>query len=210
METTPAYTFESTEGVFQANYYTLSGQYATHIDFPRHFDPNGKFQHEFGLLDMAWPLVVFDASAQVAANPDYELTPADVLAWEAANGKVPEGCFAAMRSDWYKRPAAQFDNVDSEGQGHYPGWSMEALKLLIEERNVAVIGHETPDTDAAVPGTASNMACEGYVLKSGKLNVELLARLDQLPPAGAIVFMPFPNLKDGVGFNSRVFAICPR
>jgi kynurenine formamidase len=54
------------------------------------------------------------------------------------------------------------------------------------------------------------MVCEAYVLQQGKLNVELLRRLDQVPPVGAIAFLPFPKVKDGVGFTSRVFAIAPR
>jgi kynurenine formamidase len=54
------------------------------------------------------------------------------------------------------------------------------------------------------------MIGEDYILDRGKLNVELLKNLDRLPPVGAIVFVTFPILKDGVGFTSRVFAIAPK
>jgi kynurenine formamidase len=35
---------------------------------------------------------------------------------------------------------------------HAPGWGLDALKYLIEERRVEAVGHETFDTDASVDG----------------------------------------------------------
>jgi kynurenine formamidase len=210
LDVTPLYTFENTDGVFCANQYTLSGQYGTHIDFPRHFDPKGRFAHEYGVKDMAYPLVVIDRSAEVKADPDYELGRRDVLEFEKENGKIPAGSFVVFRSDWSKRTAEEYENKDAEGNSHFPGWSLDALKYLIEERDAAVIGHETPDTDSAKGGNAAGMVCEDYVLKRGRLNVELLKGLDALPATGAIAFITFPNVKDGVGFTSRVFAIAPK
>ncbi|SUK32086.1 Metal-dependent hydrolase/cyclase [Staphylococcus aureus] len=43
-----------------------------------------------------------------------------------------------------------FENKDSNGQQHAPGWGLDALKYLIEERRVEAVGHETFDTDASV------------------------------------------------------------
>ena len=44
----------------------------------------------------------------------------------------------------------QFENRDADGNQHLPGWGLDALKFLIEERGVKSIGHETFDTDASV------------------------------------------------------------
>ena len=44
----------------------------------------------------------------------------------------------------------QFENRDTDGNQHLPGWGLDALKFLIEERGVKSIGHETFDTDASV------------------------------------------------------------
>ncbi|MDR0722963.1 MAG: cyclase family protein, partial [Treponema sp.] len=96
------------------------------------------------------------------------------------------------------------------GAAHYPGWDIEALQFLIDVRNVAAVGHETPDTDSAVTGATVGFIGEDYVLDQGKLNVELLKNLDQVPPVGAIVFDTFPRIKGGTGFTSRVFAIAPK
>ncbi|GHU16891.1 hypothetical protein FACS189441_8620 [Betaproteobacteria bacterium] len=73
------------------------------------------------------------------------------------------------------------------------------------------IGHETPDTDAAIQGNSDEgMVNENYILNQGRLNVELLKNLDALPATGAIIFVTLPNIKDGNGFTSRVFALTPK
>jgi kynurenine formamidase len=206
----PLYTFENTEGVFLAYQYTLSGQYGTHTDFPGHFDPQGRLAHEYDVQELAYPLVVIDKSAAVAANPDYVLAKEDIIDFEKTYGPIPEGSFVAFRSDWSRRSPAEYENKDAAGNSHYPGWDIEALQYLVDVRKVAAVGHETPDTDSAVTGNTVGFIGEDYVLDQGKLNVELLTNLDQVPPVGAIVFVTFPKLKGGTGFTSRVFAIAPK
>jgi kynurenine formamidase len=206
----PLYTFENTDGVFLAYQYTLSGQYGTHTDFPGHFDPKGRLIHEYDVKELAYPLVVIDKSKAVAADADYTLSKQDILDWEKQYGQIPAGSFVAFRSDWSKRTTAEYENKDAKGDSHYPGWDLEALKYLVEVRNVAVVGHETPDTDSAVTGNTVGFVGEDYVLDHGKLNVELLKNLDQVPAVGAIIFVTFPKIKDGTGFTSRVFAISPK
>src|SRR5579862_8463867 len=45
---------------FRSNFYSMVGQYGTHIDPPAHFDPNGLTLDELPLKQMILPLVVFD------------------------------------------------------------------------------------------------------------------------------------------------------
>jgi kynurenine formamidase len=208
---TSKYTFENTDNWFESSLYTLPGQYGTHTDFPGHFAKGQKLASDYtDVKDLAYKLIVIDKSKEAAKNADYVLSKKDVLDFEKQYGQIPENSFVAFRSDWSKRSAAEYENKDKKGVSHYPGWSLEALEYLIKERNVAVIGHETPDTDSAVEGEKLGFVKERYVLQSGKLNVELLRNLDKVPPIGAIVFLTFPNIKDGTGFTSRVFAITPK
>ncbi len=60
-----------------------------------------------------------------------------------------KGAFVAMRTDWSKRGPddAALANRDAAGVYHYPGWSLEVLKLLYEQRGITASGHETTDTD---------------------------------------------------------------
>ncbi len=182
--------------------YNMVSQYGTHVDPPFHFVEGGRALEAISVRDMVLPLCVVDVSAKVAHDPDYALEMDDILAWEKRHGRIPEGAFVAMRSDWHKREGAAFLNKDAQGDCHYPGWSLPALQFLCEERDITAIGHEPPDTDPAVTAKTALWAGELYFLKQDKHQIEMLRNLDQVPPAGA--------LKDAPGFTVRCFAICPR
>jgi kynurenine formamidase/mono/diheme cytochrome c family protein len=197
---------------FWAQEFTHVGQYGTHMDPPAHFVKGLRTVDQIDVKEMAAPLVVINVADKVAANPDYELTLDDIKAWEAKHGPVPRGAFVAMRSDWSKRwpDANAFANKDATGQDHYPGWTVDALKYLYEGRRVVGTGHEPADTDAAVAQLKTGFAAEAYVLSTNHYQIELLANLDKVPEAGAIVFVTVPKPQDGSGFPARVFAIVPK
>ena len=75
-------------------------------------------------------------------------------------------------------------------------------------RNAAANGHETLDTDASkVAAAAGDLACERYVLGKGKLQIELLCNLDQVPAAGAVLLAAYPNIKGATGLPVRAWAV---
>ena len=77
-------------------------------------------------------------------------------------------------------------------------------------RNAAANGHETLDTDASVLAARSgDLACERYLLDKGKLQVEVMCNLDQVPAAGAIVFAVFPPIEGATGLPVRMWAVVP-
>lgn len=196
---------------FFAELFTHVGQYGTHCDPPVHFHKGLRSIDEIPVKEMIMPLVVIDCSQKVRKNPDYQLVIEDIKAWEAKHGRIPEGAFIAMRSDWYKRFSyiEAFFNEDEKGQKHYPGWSLEALKFLFKKRGVNAIGHETSDTDAAVTQKEYGFSCESYVLKTNHFQIELMANLDKVPEAGALLVCTWPKPKAGSGFPARIFAIVP-
>ena len=161
--------------------------------------------------EMILPLVVIDVHETAAKNPDYTITMDDVRDWERRHGPIPEGAFVAMRTDWSKRwpDAKAMRNEDSKGVAHYPGWSKEVLKYLYEERKITASGHETTDTDPGIATSKDDYSLETYILGTDHYQIELLANLDKVPEAGAIVVATFPKPKGGSGFPARVFAILP-
>ena len=192
--------------------FLFPGQFGTHIDFPSHFIKNAPSSEAYGVQNMMYPLCVIDITKQVAEDVHYAVTVEDIKAYEEQYGPIPDGAFVALRTDWYKRwpDMNAFANLDEEGGEHCPGWSMEALKYIYEERNAAANGHETLDTDASmVAAAAGDLACERYVLASGKLQIEVLQNLDQVPAAGAILFAAWPRLEGATGLPVRVWAVCP-
>ncbi len=189
----------------------LLGQWGTHVDPPAHFAKGLRTVDEIDVKEMLLPLIVLDVHEAAAANPDYTLTVEDIRKWERAHGPVPEGAFVAMRTDWSKRwpDTAKMRNEDDKKVAHYPGWSLEALKFLYETRKITASGHETTDTDPGVATTRDDYSLETYILSKNHYQIELLANLDQVPEAGALVVVTFPKPKKGSGFPARVFAILP-
>lgn len=191
--------------------YNLVGQWGTHVDPPAHFVKGLRTVDQINVKEMILPLVVIDVHDKVAKNPDYTLTINDVKAWEAKHGQIPTGAFVAMRTDWSKRwpNTAAMQNKDPKGIAHYPGWSLEVLKYLYEQRKITASGHEPTDTDPGIATSKDDYSLETYVLQQNRYQIELLTNLDKVPEAGALVIAAFPKPKNGSGFPARVFAILP-
>jgi kynurenine formamidase len=114
---------------------------------------------------------------------------------------VPKGAFAALRTDMYK----DWDrNPERFKRSPFPAWSLATVKLLIEQRRVTAIGHESLDTD-----TSEKMDSETYILRSGHYQIEVMANLDKVPATGALIVVAWPKVKNGLGFPARAFAILP-
>lgn len=196
--------------IFRVHTYTVVGQYGTHVDVATHMVNEGRSLEQLGPEDMVLPLCVIDKTVAVAANPDYVMTRADIEDWEKTYGGIPEGAFVVFQSGWGKRPREAMDNLDADGNRHFPGWHLDALRFLVEERNVAGIGHETSDTEAPVTSGATGYEVEKYILAQDRFQIELLTNVDQCPPVGALIFCTFPKLRGASGFPARCFALCPR
>jgi kynurenine formamidase len=198
------------EGFF-TEVFTHVGQWGTHVDPPAHFIKGLRTVDQIALKEMILPLVVVDVHEEAAKDADYTLTLERLKKWEAEHGRIPEGAFVAMRTDWSKRwpDVAKMENKDAAGVAHYPGWSKEALQFLYEQRKITASGHETTDTDPGVATSKNDYSLETYVLSTNHYQIEMLANLDQVPESGAIVVVSFPKPKNGSGFPARVFAIAP-
>ena len=196
---------------FRINEYCHIGQWGTHVDPPAHFHDGLHSVDQIDPKEMLMPLVVIDVHGKVEKDADYVLSLDDIRDWERRHGKIPKGAFVAMRTDWSKRwpDDAKLANKDAAGVFHYPGWSMPVLKLLYEERGITASGHETTDTDPGLSTTKDDYSLESYLLGTNHYQIEMLANLDQVPEAGAAVWITFPKAQDGSGFPARVIAVVP-
>ena len=202
--------FTVKEHGFYVQRWNIVTQYGTHIDAPIHFVEGKRYLEDLDLKELVLPLIVLDISKEAADNNDFVVTRAHLEAWEAKHGQIEPDTFVALRTDWSKRwpDIERFENRDAKGQQHLPGWGLDALKFLLEERQVKSIGHETFDTDASID-TAKNgdIVGERYVLGQDTFQLELLTHLDQLPTRGAIIYAISPKPKNAPGFPVRAFAI---
>lgn len=195
---------------FWAKEYTFATPYGTHVDAPGHFAAGKRLVSEIGVDELILPLDVLHLEEKVAADPDYVVTVDDIRAFEAEHGEIAAGSFVAFSSNWSKRwedPDA-FVNLDDAGVQHTPGWSLEALHLLIDDRHVAAIGHETLDTDPGVAMAESGFLYgELYVLEQNIYQIEVLDNLEQVPATGAVIVVGPANIKDAPSITSRVYAL---
>lgn len=186
---------------FRTIFYSMVGQYGTHVDPPAHFSNDGMTLDQIPLKSMILPLVVFDMTPIIATDPNHALSVADIQTWEKAHGQVPAGSFAALRTDMYK----DWDtNPEQFKRAPFPAWSLSAIQFLFNERQVVAIGHESLDTD-----TTDSMESETWILKQNHFQIEVMANLDQVPATGAVIVVSWPKVENGFGFPARAFAILP-
>ena len=154
------------------------------------------------------PACVLDCSADVAADPDFLLTPAWIEEWESEHGRIPPGSWLLMRTDWSKRQGTEAVlNIDENGP-HSPGFQKEASELLAKDRGVLGVGVETIGTDAGQAGGFDPPFPNHTVMHgAGKLGLASLCNLDQLPATGAVVFAGPLKIVEGSGSPLRVLAL---
>lgn len=194
----------------QIQTFKFPGQFGTHIDFPGHFIKDAALSEEYSVKDCVFPLCVIDVTEKVKVDPHYAVTVEDIQEYEKTYGDIPDGAFVALYTGWSEHwpDMAALSGLAEDGSENFPGWSLPALQYIYEVRNAAANGHETLDTDAsALAAEAGDLACERYVLQKGKLQIEVLCNLDQVPPAGALLFAAYPNLSGATGLPVRVWAI---
>ncbi|MEY9964783.1 kynurenine formamidase [Streptacidiphilus sp. MAP12-16] len=194
---------------FNVHRYTIVGQWGTHVDPPVHFVAGARSLDLIPVEQMILPLVVLDITQRVEKDPDATPTLDDVADWESRNGAIPAGSFVALRTGWHHRwpDAAAMANRDAGGVSHTPGWSAEVLRYLVEDAGVTAIGHEQTDTDPGSATSKGDFSLELYVLEQDRWQIELMANLDRLPEAGALLVASWPKPLGGSGFPARLFAL---
>jgi kynurenine formamidase len=194
---------------FRTHHYAHVGQWGTHVDPPSHFTPGGRTLDQLPVTDMLLDLVVLEARALVDADPDYTADVALIEAHEAAFGEIPAGAFVALRTGWSARWPDGMQNRDADGIAHYPGWSVDALRFLVERRDVRAVGHEQTDTDPGTELSAGRVHAERYLLGADRWQLEMLTGLDPLPERGGLLLASWAKPEGGSGFPARAVAIIP-
>ena len=185
----------------------------THFDAPVHWI-SGKDGYDVSQVppkQLVGPVVVIDKSAECAANPDYLLEVADIEAWTAANGPLPEGGWLLYRTGWDARAhdQAAFLNANETGP-HTSGMSVACAQWLAQQPILGV-GVETVGTDAgAAHSFDPPFPCHSFLLGAGKYGLTQLANIAKLPTTGAmLVAAPLP-IVGGSGSPARILAFVPR
>ncbi|MGQ0639951.1 MAG: cyclase family protein [Gemmatimonadaceae bacterium] len=200
-------------GWFYAAYtFAMPEHGGTHIDAPIHFAQDGLTTDRIPIAALVAPAVVIDVSAQATADRDYRLTPGDVATFESASGRIPAGSIVLMRTGWDKRWGDRLAYFGDSTPGlasnlHFPGFGAEAAQLLVDERNVAGLGIDSPSVDY---GPSTDFRVHRVGAANNVYNLENLMGLDQLPATGAYLFALPMKIERGSGGPVRVVAVVPK
>lgn len=190
---------------FNLNEWRLNEHTGTHMDAPLHFSADGKSVAELAPESLVVPLSVIDIRAKADASADAQVTPDDIKAWTAQNGPLPAGGCVAMLSGWDAHVgSAKFRNADGEGKMHFPGFHLEAAKMLMEDGNTVGIAVDTLSLDF---GQSADFATHYAWLPTGRWGLENVANLAAVPAKGATLFVGAPKVKGGTGGPCRVMAV---
>jgi kynurenine formamidase len=191
-------------GYFTRSFWMLE-HYGTHLDAPIHFPPGKVTVDKIPAKQLFGAAVVMDVRASAAQDADYLLSRERVEDWEKRHGRVSEGAIVLLRTGWAARwPDVQrYRNQDGQGRMHFPGFSVEAVKMLME-RKVSGLGCDTLSTDY---GASTDFAVHHLALGAGLYQLENLADLSEVPEVGAFLIVAPIKLEGGSGGAVRVFAL---
>ena len=154
----------------------------THLDAPAHFFEGGSDIAGIPLERLIIPAFCLDLST--VAHETYQISRADLLAFEKRYGSIEKGSLFIGYTGWsvrWNKPDL-YRNEDSAHRMRFPTFSREAALLLLE-RDVAGIAIDTLSPDPE----ASDFPVHKLLLGSGKFIIENIASANRLPPIGAYV-----------------------
>jgi kynurenine formamidase len=194
------------------NNFSCGEHTGTHFDAPIHWVSGKDLPHNatdsIPPERFIGPACVIDCSKESAADADFLLTKERIQAWEKQHGRIPPRAWVLMRTDWSKRQdAVEYQNFDETGQ-HTPGPDVDAVKFLVNERDVLGFGTESIGTDA---GQAYHLRppypCHYFMHGAGRYGLQCLTNLDQLPPTGSVVVAAPLKIRNGSGSPLRAIAL---
>ena len=184
----------------------------THLDAPIHFAEGAPTADAVPVDQMIGPGFVIDVSEAAAADVDYQVGVADIEAFEAEHGPIPEGAIVLIdtgRAGLYGDRAA-YMGTDERGDAavaklHFPGLGAEAAELLVS-RGIGAVGIDTPSIDH---GQSKDFATHVALMTRGIPAFENVADMAELPATGAtIVALPM-KIEGGSGGPLRIVAHLP-
>ena len=193
-----------------------NGYFAREISLPEHLgtrlDAPAGFARGLWTVDqipperLLAPLVVLDATAGAKANPDYQVSLDDIAKWEQVYGTIPPNAVVVAHTGWDSRwnSTKDYRNADANGVMHFPGYSEEAARFLVEARSSLGLGIDTPSIDY---GPSRDFPVHRYTLAHSLYHLENVANLDHAPSHGGIVVVAPAKLEGGSDAPVRIFAL---
>jgi kynurenine formamidase len=185
---------------------SLPEQFATQIDAPAQFERGLWTVDQIPAERLIASLVVLDVRKQAESDPDYQISVHDIARWEREHGQMPSGSVVMACTGWGSRwdSPDEYRNADSNGIQHFPGYSEDAAKFLVEARNVVGLGIDTPSVD---PGPAKDLPVHRYTLARSVYPLENVANLDRAPETNGVVIVAPMKMAGRSSGPARIMAL---
>lgn len=200
-----------TEGGFYYSAYNFSAAEhgGTHMDSPIHFAEGAFTADQVPLEQLIGPGVVIDVSAQAAKKVDYLVTAADIEAFEAEHGKIPQGAIVLLntgRAGLYPNREPYMGTAergaDAVPKLHFPGLGIDGAELLVK-RDIGAVGIDTPSIDY---GQSTNFATHVKLMTNNIPAFENVADMSGLPATGSTIIALPIKIEGGSGGPLRIVA----
>jgi kynurenine formamidase len=183
----------------------------SHWGAPAHFQEGGLTADQLDPGDLFLPAVKIDVRDQVAADPDYGVSVADLRRWTRRHGPMPRGAAVILWTGWDARWGTDaYANLDADGVIHQPGFLPEAVEWLLENRALDERGALGTDTFGPDRGIDDTYAVSVMLYDRHRISLENLTNLGSLPSSGAWVLVGGPRNKAGSGSTATIFGVLPR
>ncbi len=217
----PAFKMSTAFTVPQDGYYlqyVKEGEHTgTHYSAPCHFHTQALCADQLSPGDFVLPAVVVDVRAEVKANVDYEVSVADLKAWEAAHGQIPAGaavllwtgCDRYWSPDFGAHIPTYYNCGSADGKFRQPGFSKASVRWLIKTGVLAGRGALGTDTFGPDPGSDLRFMETWLTLRRHRFTLENLTHLGSMPVTGGWIVIGGPRNRHGSGAPSTVFGLIP-
>ncbi|MCP5114063.1 MAG: cyclase family protein [bacterium] len=207
---------QTSAGITPGGYWYASATYGasehggTHLDSPVHFSEGKLTTEQIPIKRLIGPAVVVDIRPACSANRDYQLTAADLEAWEQRHGRIPSRVIVLVHTGWGRFWPDKKSYLGSDTPGdasnlHFPGISEAAARLLVERR-VDGVGIDTASLDH---GPSQQFEAHQVLTGANIYGLENVARLERLPATGATLIALPMKIKGGTGGPVRLIALLP-
>ena len=198
---------------YAANRIATAEHGGTHLDAPRHFAEGRKTADEIDPGRLVGEAVVIDVAARCAADPAYEVSPDDLVAWERAHGRQLVDVIVLLKTGWATRwpdreayLGTAATGPEAVAQLRFPGLAPDAARWLVEQRRIRAIGIDTASIDH---GPSTHFASHVILCRAEVPIFENVADLTALPPVGAFVAALPMKIAGGSGGPLRIVARLP-
>jgi kynurenine formamidase len=200
-------------GYWYSSYtFSASEHGGTHLDSPIHFAEKGQSVEQIPIERHIGPGIKINIADKVSSNRDYRLSASDIQAWEQRMGEIPAGAIVLVHTGWGRHWGNRVEYLGTEKTNdasdlHFPGIAQDAAEYLARQRQVAMVGIDTPSLDY---GPSRDFIAHQILNGANIPGLENVANTDQLPERGFLIMALPMKIAGGSGAPCRIVALFGR